>query len=333
MPATVCVTGANGFIASHIVQQLLQKGYAVRGTVRDASNEAKTAHLKSLPGADTLLKLFSVDLVGEPGRFDACVAGCEAVFHTATPIPMGVKDGKTEIYEPAMGSTKDLLEACTKAGCVKTFILTSSMSAVAPQPEPAVKTEAHWSDDAAQEAKGNWYGATKTRQERLVEQTLMGSGIRYVAICPTGVFGPMLQPSVNMTMGWMASMAKGPSGGQARNDSMSFIDVRDCAAMHIAGLEKAGASGRYMSIAGTPTGRRTGDGAIIYESTHWNDIYAIVKAIHPAMPDFSPCDGEPIVPTSFDLTKMNTLLHVDEMRDVKTIFTDSFQDLGAKGAL
>ena len=41
----VCVTGANGFIASHLIRDLLQAGYRVRGTVRDPSNVEKTAHL------------------------------------------------------------------------------------------------------------------------------------------------------------------------------------------------------------------------------------------------------------------------------------------------
>jgi len=332
--SVVAVTGASGFIASHIVQQLLAKGYAVRGTVRDSADEAKTAHLKSLPGADGLLTLFSANLVGEPGRFDECVSGCEAVFHTATPVGLGNSaSGKTDIYEAAMASTQELLSAVTKAGTVKTFVLTSSMSACAPQPEPAVKTEEHWSDAEAQEAKGNWYGCAKTRQEKLVEETLSGSGVRYVAILPTGVFGPMLQPTVNGTMGWMASMTKGPQDGKARNDSMSFIDVRDCAAMHIAGLEKGDASGRYMCIRGTPTDRKTDSGAIIYASTHWNDIYALVKELYPAMPDFAPCDGAPIVPTSFDLTKSNGLLHADSMRDVPAIFKDSLDALKAIGAV
>ena len=150
---TVCVTGASGFIASHIVQQLLSKGYSVKGTVRNAGDEAKTAHLRGLAGAAERLKLYSIDLSGEPGRFDECVKGCTAVFHTATPVLLGSGDGKAQIYEPAMQSTQELLDAVQRAGSVETFVLTSSMSAVAPQPEPPVKTEAHWSDDAAQEAK------------------------------------------------------------------------------------------------------------------------------------------------------------------------------------
>ena len=47
-----------------------------------------------------------------------------------------------------------------------------------------------------------------------MQATLAGSGVRYVAICPTGVFGPMLQPSVNATMNWVASMTKGQKNGK-----------------------------------------------------------------------------------------------------------------------
>jgi cinnamoyl-CoA reductase len=330
---TVCVTGATGFIASHLVAQLLAKGYAVKGTVRDATDEAKCQHLQRLPGAEKLLKLFSVNLSGEPGRFDECVSGCAAVFHTATPILMGAKDGRSEILEPAMSSTKELLTAVAKAGSVKTFVLTSSMSAVAPVPEPPVKTEAHWSDDAAQEAKGNFYGCTKTRQERLAQETLAGTGTRFVAINPTGVFGPMLQPGVNMTMQWMAGMTKGPQGGRAKNDSMSFVDVRDVAAMHVAAMENESAAGRHMCLAGTPTERRTESGAVVYASTHWNEVYAMIRELHPSMPPFEMCEGEPILPTSFDLTKSNGLLHIDQMRDVKTILRDSLEELQRKGAI
>lgn len=67
----VAVTGASGFIASHIVAQLLEKGYVVKGTVRDAADEPKTLHLRSLPGADARLQLFSVNMLGDAGRCGA----------------------------------------------------------------------------------------------------------------------------------------------------------------------------------------------------------------------------------------------------------------------
>ena len=75
MPERVCVSGASGFIASHIVAQLLEKGYVVHATMRDVTNEEKVGHLKALPGASERLFLFSAAL-GVPGAFDAALSGC-----------------------------------------------------------------------------------------------------------------------------------------------------------------------------------------------------------------------------------------------------------------
>ena len=50
--AVVAVTGANGFIGSHVCKKLLEDGYSVRAVVRDPSDAAKVDHLLQLPGAD-----------------------------------------------------------------------------------------------------------------------------------------------------------------------------------------------------------------------------------------------------------------------------------------
>ena len=75
MSKIVCVTGASGFISGHVVKQLLAKGYTVRGTVRDASNVEKTAHLMALPGAAERLQLFSASLQ-DPSAFLEPIKGC-----------------------------------------------------------------------------------------------------------------------------------------------------------------------------------------------------------------------------------------------------------------
>jgi nucleoside-diphosphate-sugar epimerase len=190
------------------VAQLLGKGYEVQGTVRSLEDPSKTLHLRSLPGADTRLKLFATGNLGDsvtgPGSFDEAVAGCHAVMHLACPLsPKGEDvDGEAAIFKPALAGTEEVLKAVQKSGIVNTFILTSSMSAVAPQPEPAIKSEEHWSDPVEQIAKKNWYGAAKTNQEKVVmahiEKYKQAHGedkepFRYVAILPTAVFGPMLQ--------------------------------------------------------------------------------------------------------------------------------------------
>eukprot|EP00929_Paragymnodinium_shiwhaense_P059275 TRINITY_DN29693_c0_g1_i1.p1 TRINITY_DN29693_c0_g1~~TRINITY_DN29693_c0_g1_i1.p1 ORF type:complete len:337 (+),score=69.27 TRINITY_DN29693_c0_g1_i1:107-1117(+) len=330
----VCVTGASGFIASHIVRILLEKGYTVHGTVRDAASEAKTKHLMALPGASERLKLFSADLTGGTAQWTTAMAGCETVFHTATAVNFSTKDGENDIYKPGVQGVRDVLNAVVENGneC-KTFVLTSSMAAVAPQPEPEVKAEEHWSDADKQREKGNWYGCTKTSQEKLVHDEFIGPGkvkFRFVAICPTMVFGPMIQPTVNDTMGFLLNWAKnGKGGGKAGNDSMSFVDVRDCALMHVQGMEKADAAGRYMCLYGDAVEGKEN----AWASLHWNDIFALLKELHPAMPDVPPCDGERVRPTCFDLRKMSTLVDVKDMRDTRSVFTDALASLKAGGHL
>jgi len=61
---------------------------------------------------------------------------------------------------------------------------------------------------------------------------------------------------------------------EAKNDSMSFIDVRDCAAIHVAAYEKG--KGRYMCLA---------------KSLHWNEILTLVKKFYPKMNDFKLCEN------------------------------------------
>ncbi|KAL2610514.1 hypothetical protein R1flu_029087 [Riccia fluitans] len=81
----VCMTGAGGYVASYIVKRLLEKGYRVRGTVRDPANSTKTKHLRDLPGAEERLEQVGADLLVE-GSFDVAVEGCVGV--STPPVPL-----------------------------------------------------------------------------------------------------------------------------------------------------------------------------------------------------------------------------------------------------
>ncbi len=59
----ICVTGASGFIAAHLTAQLLECGYTVRGTVRNADDAQRYAYLTSLPHANGRLELVAADLL------------------------------------------------------------------------------------------------------------------------------------------------------------------------------------------------------------------------------------------------------------------------------
>ena len=84
-PPRVCVTGGNGFIGSWLVKLLLSRGYAVHATVRDP-RDPKNAFLTELDGAPANLRLFKADML-DYETVAAAFAGCEGVFHVATPVP------------------------------------------------------------------------------------------------------------------------------------------------------------------------------------------------------------------------------------------------------
>jgi putative NADH-flavin reductase len=80
----VCVTGATGYLAGHIVKQLLERQYTVHATCRDPNNMKAVQHLLTLPNAAQLLKLYQADLLC-PGSFGEAITGCKYVIHTASP--------------------------------------------------------------------------------------------------------------------------------------------------------------------------------------------------------------------------------------------------------
>ncbi|CAL0332587.1 unnamed protein product [Lupinus luteus] len=127
----VCVTGASGYIASWIVNFLLQRGYTVRATVRDPTNPKKTQHLVNLDGAKERLQIFKADLLQE-GSFDSAIQGCDGVCNTASPVPppaANIQNPRVEVIEQVVKGTLNVLKSCAKSPTVKRIILTSSMAA------------------------------------------------------------------------------------------------------------------------------------------------------------------------------------------------------------
>ncbi|HJQ91161.1 MAG TPA: NAD-dependent epimerase/dehydratase family protein, partial [Acidimicrobiia bacterium] len=121
----VLVTGASGFIGSHIVQQLLEGGYRVRGTVRNPVKTRAEGHLTGLSGADERLELFAADLLTQ-GAFDDAVRDCEYVIHTASPYAIDVADPQRDLVDPAVRGTISVLESCREIDSMRRVVLTSS---------------------------------------------------------------------------------------------------------------------------------------------------------------------------------------------------------------
>jgi dihydroflavonol-4-reductase len=240
----VCVTGASGFIGTHAVRELLERGHRVRGTVRDAADAGKTAHLRALPGAAERLELVSADLM-RPGSFDAAVAGCEWVLHVAAAVFLNAKDPQRDIIDVGVRGTENVLSAIEKAGTVKGVGYTSSIAAVAStQPRDGhTFTEDDWNDDAT--VKTNPYGLSKVRAERAAWAARERLGFSLTVVNPVLVLGPVAaRVHMRSSPSALRDVAAGKYPGCPKL-AFGIVDVRDVVDALIAGLE-TGANGRFI---------------------------------------------------------------------------------------
>ena len=239
----VCVTGASGFIASHLVKQLLDKGYHVKATVR--SDASKYPYLTSLAGADKRLELVKANLL-DNGVFDSIVADCDAVLHTASPYIVNVKDPQKDLVDPAVKGTLNVLSSCAKSSSVKRVVLTSSMAAITDEPQDGkIFSEADWNTKS--DLKRNPYYYSKTLAERSAWDFVESSkpGFDLVVINPFMVIGPSLSPGLNESNKIFSDMLSGKYPAIMAL-IWGIVDVRDVAKAHVLAMETAGASGRYL---------------------------------------------------------------------------------------
>ena len=253
-PPQVLVTGASGFVASHIVQQLLVGGKVkVRGTVRSLKNESKCAPLmKLVPDAKYPLELVEAELLNEESWIEA-VKGCDYVYHTASPIPpLEAQIPDENIIKPAVEGTLNVLKACVAAGTVKRVVVTSSAAAVSGGfliPRDTPYTEEDWVDESLVPA----YERSKALAEKaawdFVEKLEEDKKFDLVVINPTLILGPPLtRATAGATSVDSIKKVLTKEIPILIHISLAIIDVRDLAAIHIAAMETPEAAGqRYIA--------------------------------------------------------------------------------------
>jgi len=316
----VCVTGASGFIASHLVKVLLDRGYRVRATVRDKNNTEKNKHLTSLPGANERLHLYSADLLHD-GVFDEVVDGVECVFHTASPFFINYStNAEKELLEPAEKGTSNVLNSVNRAASVKRVVLTSSMASVlynfGKRPADHVYTEQDWSDDKAMREKASWYPLSKTLAERKAwEVASQQNRWSLVVINPTLVVGPLLQKSLNTSSEIILDYLNGKKQ-KISTGSLGLVDVRDVALAHVLAFENPQASGRYVTMTA---------------ALPWVDIVAELRKVarEPQRIPTEVDEGPISSPTLFDNSKLVSLL--GSLHSVSEMLKDTVESLYENG--
>lgn len=241
----VLVTGATGFIASRLVEQLLARGYRVRGTVRSLRKPGDIDRLRQLPGAAERLDLVEADLT-KTGSFDTAVDGCHVVMHTASPYAITVKDPQRDLVDPAVNGTRDVLAACHRAGTVRRVILTSSFAAITDEPDAAhVLTEKDWNEKSSLSRNPYYFSKVLAEKAAWAFVHEQRPAFDLVAINPFMVIGPSLVASLNESNKMLRDFLAG-SFPVILALTLGYVDVRDVADAHIRAMETPSAHGRYL---------------------------------------------------------------------------------------
>ncbi|KAL4807990.1 hypothetical protein BDV18DRAFT_158110 [Aspergillus unguis] len=250
------VTGASGFIASHVVQQLLEKGNTAHATVRSTKNERKIKHLLDMqekwPGK---LTLFEADLL-MAGSFEAPMKGCSVVYHIASPffIENKIRDGQREVVDPALKGTQHVLDAVQKCESVKVVVVTSSVAAIfgdnADVLEMKDKTLSPDYFNTTSTANYNAYPYSKVLAEKEAWRLYNAQPRprwKLVTINPGLVLGPSLSPTSDSgSLSLLDQLLRGQLFFGVPDMWFAIVDVREVATAHIQAVEVPDAEGRYI---------------------------------------------------------------------------------------
>lgn len=254
MPETVLVTGGSGFVASHVILQLLEAGATVRTTVRSLRNKAKIAPLAELRRRfDNRLELFEADLLRD-GSFDQAMADCTIVYHVASPfkLPEKIKDGQAEMVEPALRGTKNVLDSVNRTPTVRKVVMTSTIGAIfgdyADVRSMKNNTVAEEYFNTTSNVRNNPYHYSKVLAEKAAWKAAQEQDRwSLVTINPGMILGPSLTPaSESGSLFLLDEMFKGYFFYGMPDLSLACVDVREVAAAHIRAAESSTANGRYI---------------------------------------------------------------------------------------
>lgn len=249
MTETVLLTGASGFLAAHVLKQLIDEGYKVIGTVRSASKGE--FFVKQYP------KSFSYEIVEDISDLSAFDKTLQAhpevdyIVHTASPFHFNTTNPEKDLLIPAKNGTLGILNAAKTYGPnVKKVVITSSFAAQSQFPKgfdypEYTYTEKSWNNVPYEEAVKSapvGYSASKAFAEKaawaFVENEKPQFSITTVLI-PLVVGPPindMKLDNVNTSNQLVyAVMTDGEAVLPGRY--LYYIDVRDAATTHVKAIK------------------------------------------------------------------------------------------------
>ncbi|MBC7262833.1 MAG: NAD-dependent epimerase/dehydratase family protein [Chloroflexi bacterium] len=223
------VTGATGFVGSHVAEELLRAGYIVRALVRPGSD------VRALTGLD--VERVSGSLSDKASLYEA-MQGCDLLFHVAAFYSTREEDA-AQMYAINVGGTKTILQVAMELG-VQRVVYTSTIGTIG---QPTDGTLADESVPFERWEESSHYARSKVLAEEAARAAFR-AGLAVVIVNPCAPVGPRdHKPSstgqriVDYLNGRMPSYLEG---------GINFIAVRDVAVGHRLAAERGVAGERYI---------------------------------------------------------------------------------------
>ncbi len=223
------VTGATGFLGSHVARVLGDKGADLRLLVRSTSNLRNLEGLKAETATGDLRDAASLE---------RAMAGCDTVFHVAADYRLWVRD-PAEMYRSNVEGTQAILEAARKNN-VGRIVYTSSVATV------GFTANGHPADEESPVSLADMIGHYK-RSKFMAEQVALEAGrggMDVVIVNPTTPVGEQdVKPTPTGRIVVDFLKRKFPAYVET---GLNLVDVRECALGHIAAWEKGKPGERYI---------------------------------------------------------------------------------------
>jgi dihydroflavonol-4-reductase len=225
---TTLVTGAAGFLGSHVTRQLVARGDAVRVLMRPSSNNRAISDLS--------LEYVTGDL-RDGASLERAMSGVKRVFHVAADYRLWAKNPQ-EIYDSNVGGTKNLLAAAKSAG-IEQLVYTSTVATIAVD-RPELPNE---STDAKLEEMIGHYKRSKWMAEQEVLEAAR-TGFPAIVAMPTTPVGPWdWKPTPTGKI--ILDFLNGKMPGYVET-GLNFVGVEECASGHLLVSERGKIGERYL---------------------------------------------------------------------------------------
>jgi dihydroflavonol-4-reductase len=223
------VTGATGFLGSHVARALVERGEEIRVLVRASSD------VRALDGLNA--ERVPGDL-RDRASLDRAMEGVQRVFHVAADYRLWAKDPR-EIYESNVAGTQNLLDAARNANVTK-FVYTSTVATI------AVPRDGDLPNETTQSSLGEMIGEYK-RSKFEAEQCALraaAAGMPVVIVNPTTPVGPGdWKPTPTGKI--IVDFLNGKMPGYV-DTGLNFVPVEDCAQGHLLAAERGRIGERYI---------------------------------------------------------------------------------------